>query len=248
MQSNVHAWSREMVLPLPKAQCWFKPWSVGSQVNIVKGEGGGGGGGGDCWKFQYIVYRNKFPWLQSICQWSLYHFTVKVSNCRYMITYDNKWHTSEASVEWNQSDKDFVQILVGTADESESLKLYLILQSWRPWWKLARFSWWSHLSVWWNKSKFYYVYTYLINLIFSSFQSADRSSWTMPSIHARENIVYPKGRGFDSHRGQANFSACLVWMHTQSNITHWKKKWNHAYYEICNCTTKSILYPYSVYP
>ena len=31
---------------------------------------------------------------------------------------------------------------------------------------------------------------------------------------------YPKGRGFDSHRGQANFSACPVWMHTQSNITN----------------------------
>jgi hypothetical protein len=24
-----------------------------------------------------------------------------------------------------------------------------------------------------------------------------------------------KNCGFDSHRGQANFSACLVWMHTQ---------------------------------
>jgi hypothetical protein len=28
---------------------------------------------------------------------------------------------------------------------------------------------------------------------------------------------YPKARGFDSHRGQVNFSACPVWMHTQSN-------------------------------
>jgi hypothetical protein len=27
-------------------------------------------------------------------------------------------------------------------------------------------------------------------------------------------------RGFDSHHGQANFSACPVWMHTQSNITN----------------------------
>jgi hypothetical protein len=26
------------------------------------------------------------------------------------------------------------------------------------------------------------------------------------------------GRGFDSHRGQENFSACPVLMHTQSNI------------------------------
>ena len=25
---------------------------------------------------------------------------------------------------------------------------------------------------------------------------------------------------YNSHRGQANFSACLVWMHTQSNITN----------------------------
>jgi hypothetical protein len=32
--------------------------------------------------------------------------------------------------------------------------------------------------------------------------------------------LYPKGRGFDSHRGQANFSVCPVWMHTQSNITN----------------------------
>ena len=31
---------------------------------------------------------------------------------------------------------------------------------------------------------------------------------------------YPKGHGFDSHRGQADFSACPVWMHTQSNITN----------------------------
>ena len=29
----------------------------------------------------------------------------------------------------------------------------------------------------------------------------------------------PKGRGFDSHRGQANFAACPVWMHTQSSTT-----------------------------
>ena len=29
-----------------------------------------------------------------------------------------------------------------------------------------------------------------------------------------------KGRGFDSHRGQANFSPRLVWMHTQSNIVN----------------------------
>ena len=29
----------------------------------------------------------------------------------------------------------------------------------------------------------------------------------------------PKIRGFDSHRGQANFSACPVWIYTQSNIT-----------------------------
>ena len=27
-------------------------------------------------------------------------------------------------------------------------------------------------------------------------------------------------RGFDSHRGQANFLGCPVWMHTQSNITN----------------------------
>ena len=27
-----------------------------------------------------------------------------------------------------------------------------------------------------------------------------------------------KGRGLDSHRGQANFSACPVWIYTQSNI------------------------------
>ena len=33
-------------------------------------------------------------------------------------------------------------------------------------------------------------------------------------------FVDPKGRGFDSHRGQANVSACPVWMHTQSNITN----------------------------
>jgi hypothetical protein len=31
---------------------------------------------------------------------------------------------------------------------------------------------------------------------------------------------YPKGRVFDSHRGQANFSACPVWMHTLINITN----------------------------
>jgi hypothetical protein len=34
------------------------------------------------------------------------------------------------------------------------------------------------------------------------------------------NGLVSKGRGFDSHRGQANFSACPVWMHTQSNITN----------------------------
>jgi hypothetical protein len=33
------------------------------------------------------------------------------------------------------------------------------------------------------------------------------------------NVVNSKGRGFDSHLGQTNFSACPVWMHTQSNIT-----------------------------
>jgi hypothetical protein len=33
---------------------------------------------------------------------------------------------------------------------------------------------------------------------------------------------YPKSRGFDSHSGQANFSACPVWMHTQSTNTHEK--------------------------
>jgi hypothetical protein len=35
-------------------------------------------------------------------------------------------------------------------------------------------------------------------------------------------MQYPKSRGFESHRGQANFSACPVWMHTQSqsNITN----------------------------
>ena len=30
--------------------------------------------------------------------------------------------------------------------------------------------------------------------------------------------IEPKGRGFDSHCGQANFLACPVWMQTQSNI------------------------------
>jgi hypothetical protein len=29
-----------------------------------------------------------------------------------------------------------------------------------------------------------------------------------------------KGCGFDSHRGQANFPVCPVWVHTQSNITN----------------------------
>jgi hypothetical protein len=37
----------------------------------------------------------------------------------------------------------------------------------------------------------------------------------------------PKGRGFDSHRGQANFSDCSVWMHTQSNITNIIFTWVH---------------------
>jgi hypothetical protein len=32
------------------------------------------------------------------------------------------------------------------------------------------------------------------------------------------SVGYPKGRGFDSHRGQANFSACPVWTHAQNNI------------------------------
>jgi hypothetical protein len=30
---------------------------------------------------------------------------------------------------------------------------------------------------------------------------------------------YPKGRGFDSHLGQANFSACLVWIYHTLRVT-----------------------------
>jgi hypothetical protein len=45
---------------------------------------------------------------------------------------------------------------------------------------------------------------------------------TVPKYHALEHTthsnIYPKGRGFDSHRGQGNDSACPVWIHTQSNI------------------------------
>jgi hypothetical protein len=35
------------------------------------------------------------------------------------------------------------------------------------------------------------------------------------------------GCRFDSHRGQANFSACPVWMDTQSNITNIIFTWVH---------------------
>ena len=38
---------------------------------------------------------------------------------------------------------------------------------------------------------------------------------------------YPKGRVFDSHRGQANFSACPVWIYTQSNIKNIIFTWVH---------------------
>ena len=37
------------------------------------------------------------------------------------------------------------------------------------------------------------------------------------SVHFNQ---YPKGFGLNSHCGQANFTACPVWMHTQSNITN----------------------------
>jgi hypothetical protein len=39
----------------------------------------------------------------------------------------------------------------------------------------------------------------------------------------------PKGRGFDSHRGQANFqlARCGMWMHTQSNTTNIIFTWVH---------------------
>jgi hypothetical protein len=36
------------------------------------------------------------------------------------------------------------------------------------------------------------------------------------------------GRGFDSHRGQANFSACPVWIYTQSNIKNINKTVENA--------------------
>ena len=36
-----------------------------------------------------------------------------------------------------------------------------------------------------------------------------------------------KGRGFDSHRGQADFSACLVWIYTQSKISKKRTKLFH---------------------
>jgi hypothetical protein len=51
-----------------------------------------------------------------------------------------------------------------------------------------------------------------VNTMFVVLLSASAST---PGIEP----YYPKGRGFDSHRGQANFSARPVWMHTQSNIT-----------------------------
>jgi hypothetical protein len=44
----------------------------------------------------------------------------------------------------------------------------------------------------------------------------DVCSVTLSVIHTGQ----AKKFGFDSHRGQANFSACRVWMYTQSNITN----------------------------
>jgi hypothetical protein len=38
---------------------------------------------------------------------------------------------------------------------------------------------------------------------------------------------YPKGHRFDYHRSQANFSACSVWIYTQSNIKNIIFTWVH---------------------
>ena len=40
-------------------------------------------------------------------------------------------------------------------------------------------------------------------------------------------MLYSKGRTFDSHRGQAFFQACPVWIYTQSNITNIVFTWVH---------------------
>ena len=40
------------------------------------------------------------------------------------------------------------------------------------------------------------------------------------SVHPQSLKSLPDYGGFDSHRGQANFSACPVWMHTRSNATN----------------------------
>ena len=45
-------------------------------------------------------------------------------------------------------------------------------------------------------------------------------TWLVAQLteHRTSDISIPKGRGFDSHHGQTNFSACPVWIYTQSNI------------------------------
>jgi hypothetical protein len=62
--------------------------------------------------------------------------------------------------------------------------------------------------------------------LLSSFEtSATRETLPLTSLKLDAQEIC---RGFDSHRGQAiNFSACLVWMHTQSNITNIIFTWVH---------------------
>ncbi len=42
-----------------------------------------------------------------------------------------------------------------------------------------------------------------------------------------------KGREFDSHRGQADFSACPVWIYTQSNNTNTQKQIEDKFVTMC---------------